>query len=126
MKEFKQRHLDFTQIFTSESDYIFYAISVTPERKINSQINIALKKSCTDKFYRQIIFHWDYQRNTSILEKCLYEVLTMIKQLGLPTFLMALSWADLKLNDLISIIATLRSETLTDNDTSEMGFFGIY
>lgn len=56
MKEFKQRHLDFTQIFTSESDYIFYAISVTPERKINSQINIdhqkknkskEKKKSCT-------------------------------------------------------------------------------
>ena len=50
----------------------------------------------------------------------------MIKQLGLPTFLMALSWADLKLNDLISIIATLRSETLNDNDTSEMGFFESY
>ena len=44
----------------------------------------------------------------------------MVKQLGLPTFFMTLSCADLRWNELISITATLRGETLTDN---EMDFF---
>ena len=47
----------------------------------------------------------------------------MVKQLGLPTFYMTLSCADLRWNELISIIATLRGETLTDNDINEMDFF---
>ena len=44
----------------------------------------------------------------------------MVKQLGLPTIFMTLSCVDLRWNELISIIATLRRETLTDN---EMNFF---
>ena len=47
VKYFNQQLLYFTQIFASETDYIFYALSVTKELKINSQINIALKKICT-------------------------------------------------------------------------------
>ena len=46
-KYFKQRLLNFTQMFASEADYSFYALSVTRELTINSQINIALKKICT-------------------------------------------------------------------------------
>ena len=34
-------------MFASEADYSFYALSVTRELTINSQINIALKKICT-------------------------------------------------------------------------------
>ena len=31
----------------SHSDYIFYALSVTRQLKLNSEINIALRKVCT-------------------------------------------------------------------------------
>ena len=40
-------------------------------------------------------------------KKFLFEVLTMVKQLGLPTFFMTLSCADLRWDELISIIASL-------------------
>ena len=38
-------------------------------------------------------------------KKFLFEVLAMVKQLGLPTFFMTLSCADLRWNELISIIS---------------------
>ena len=45
IKYFNQRLLNYTQLSVSEADYIFYALSVTQQLKLNSQINIALKKS---------------------------------------------------------------------------------
>ena len=45
-------------------------------------------------------------------KKFLYEVLAMVKQLGLPTFFMTLSCADLRWNELISVIAKLNGENL--------------
>ena len=48
------------------------------------------------------------------LKRFLYEVLAMVKQLGIPTFFMTLSCADLHWNELISIIAKLKGENLQD------------
>ena len=44
VKYFNQRLLNYTQIFASYSDYIFFALSVTQQLKLQSQINIAIKK----------------------------------------------------------------------------------
>ena len=44
----------------------------------------------------------------------------MIKQLGIPTFFMTLSYADLRWNELIEIIAKLNSLNLTDDDIKYM------
>ena len=40
----------------------------------------------------------------------------MVKQLGIPTFFMALSCADLRLNELILIISKLRSLNVSMED----------
>ena len=56
-------------------------------------------------------------------KKFLYEVLAMVKQLGLPTFLMTLSCADLHWHELISIIATLNKEIIKEDDINNMDFF---
>ena len=40
-------------------------------------------------------------------KKFLFEVLAMVKQLGLPTFFMTLSCADLRWNELLAIISRL-------------------
>ena len=45
----------------------------------------------------------------------------MVKQLGLPMFLVTLSCTGLRWNKLIAI---LRGEALTDNIINEMDFFG--
>ena len=50
-------------------------------------------------------------------ENFLFEVLAMVKQLGIPTFFRTLSCADLRWNELIEIIAKLNSLNLTDDDT---------
>ena len=56
-------------------------------------------------------------------KKFLYEVLAMVKQLGLPKFFMTLSYADLRWKELISVIAKLNGEYLEDYDISNMDFF---
>ena len=56
-------------------------------------------------------------------KKFLYEVLSMVKQLGLPTFFMTLSCADLQWDEVTSIIASLRGETLTQEEIDHMDFF---
>ena len=47
--------MNYTQLFASEVDYIFYALSVTQQLKINSQINIALKKVCGGQLTAQML-----------------------------------------------------------------------
>ena len=55
-------------------------------------------------------------------KKILFEVLAMVKQLGIPTFFMTLSCADLRWNELIGIISKLNSLNLSDNDISNMSY----
>ena len=47
VRYFNQRLLNYTQ-FASEADYIFYALPVTQQLKLSSQINIASNKFCSD------------------------------------------------------------------------------
>ena len=56
-------------------------------------------------------------------KKFLYEVLAVVKQLGLPTFFMTLVFADLRWNELISVIAKLNGENLEEDDINNMDFF---
>ena len=56
-------------------------------------------------------------------KKFLYEVLALVKQLGLPTFFMTLSCANLRWNELISVIAELNGENLEEDDINNMDFF---
>ena len=56
-------------------------------------------------------------------KKILFEVLNMAKQLGLPTFFMTLSCADLPWDKLISIIASFRGEILMQEEMDHMDFF---
>ena len=44
---FSESVLNYTKIFASDPDYIFLALSVTQQLKIQSQINIAMKKVCS-------------------------------------------------------------------------------
>ena len=56
-------------------------------------------------------------------KKFLYEVLAMVKQLGLPSFFMTLSCADLQWNESISVTAKLNGENLEEDDINNMDFF---
>ena len=56
-------------------------------------------------------------------KKFLCEVLSMVKQLGLPIFFMTLSCADLQCDELISIIASSPGEISTQEEIYRMDFF---
>ena len=60
---------------------------------------------------------------TAYRKKNLFEVLAMVKQVGLPTFFINLICVDLRWDELISIIASLRGEKLQDEDIQNMDFF---
>ena len=53
----------------------------------------------------------------------LFEVLAMVKQLGLPTLFMTLSRADLRWNDLIHIISRLMKESMSDDHIERLSYF---
>ena len=69
IKYFNQRLLNYTQLFASEVDYIFYALSVTQQLKINSQINIALKKVCGGQLTVQVLTNNFSETVTAFLSK---------------------------------------------------------
>ena len=52
----------------------------------------------------------------------LFNVLAMVKQLGIPTFFMTLSSADLKWNELISIINKLNKQGLSEEDIRNLAY----
>ena len=131
MKYFNQRLFNFTQMFASDLDYMFFPLSVTQQLKLQSQINLAMKKLCgghlTAGMLSQNLFeivkpfihngetcHFmnTIKGTPAYWKKFLYEVLAMVKKLGLPTFLMTLSCGDLRWNELIPVIAKLDGKIL--------------
>ena len=56
-------------------------------------------------------------------KKFLHKVFAMVKQLGLPTFFMTLSCADLRWNELMSIISALKGETLQEEEINRLDYF---
>ena len=142
VKYFNQRLLNYTQKFASDSDYIFYALSVMQQLNLNSQINIAMKKVCTNQLTAGMLsnnftdtvnsfiandrgygFMSPIKGTPAYWKKFLSDVLAMVKQLGLPTFFMTLSCADLRWNELVSIISKLKGENLTDEQIINMSYF---
>ena len=129
-------------MFASDPDYIFYALSVTQQQKLNSQINVALRKICSGRMTAGMLsndfsgtvqalvakgkayrFMHSIKGTPAYWKKFLHEVLAMVKQLGVPTFFMTLSCADLRWNELISIISTLKGETLQEEEINRLDFF---
>ena len=49
-------------------------------------------------------------------QKFLFDVLAMVKQLGVPTLFTTLSYADLRWNELICIISELNKQDVSDED----------
>ena len=116
-------------MFASDPDYVFFALFVTQQMKLQSQINIALKKVSTGRITAGMssnnfsdtvksfiandeAYHFmkTIKGTPAYWKRFLNEFLTMVKQLGIPTFFMTLTCTDLHWNELISIIAKLKEE----------------
>ena len=56
-------------------------------------------------------------------KKFLHQVLAMVKQLGAPKFFLTLSCADLRWNEVISIIFKLTRVDISDEKVDEMSYY---
>lgn len=105
-KYFNQRLLNYTQQFSSDSDYIFFAHRVLQELNLRSKINIALKKVTNNDIaagmlgqnFKQAVqnciasdnaykFMSTVKGTPAYWQHMLTDVLAMVKQLGIPSYL---------------------------------------
>ena len=140
-KYFNQRLLNCTQKFASDPDYIFYAQSVTQHINLNSCINIAMKKIRTEHLtagqlsqnFKETVnsliandnafnFMNNLKGTPAYWKRFLLEVLAMVKQLGLPTYFMTLSCADLRWNELVDIIKKLKGQKCSEEEIKNMNY----
>ena len=115
---FNQRLLNFNQCFASDADYIFFTRSVYEQHHLRSSINFAMHKikpgtltagTVNSNFKRAIewfvasdnafSFMSSVKGTPAYWKQFLYDVLAMVKQLGIPTHFLTLSCADLRWED---------------------------
>ena len=132
VKYFNQRLLNFKQILAADPDYIVFARSIVEQCHLKSSINIALQKiRCSEltassikgnykESIKQLLtndnkfsFMSSLKGTPAYWKQFLLEVLAMVKQLGVPTFFLTLSCADLRWDELPYIINKLNDLGLT-------------
>ena len=114
VKYFNARLLHYSGRFATNSEYLFFAQFEIEQKNVSDSINIALKKIqgqpltasqiksdvnklkslvCQDQAY---LFLRQIPGTPPYWQKFMYEVIAMVKQLGIPTWFMTLSCADLR------------------------------
>ena len=140
-KYFNQRLLNYTQKFSSDSDYIFFAHSVMQKLNLSNQINIAMRKVTSSQLTAGMLssnfnekgkefiasnqaftFMNSIKGTPAYWKKFLFDVLAMVKQLGVPTIFMTLSSADLKWNELVYIINKLHKLDMPEDDIGNLTY----
>ncbi|XP_066911415.1 uncharacterized protein [Clytia hemisphaerica] len=141
-KYFNQRLLNYTQRFASDTDYIFFANFVSQQTNLQNQMNVAMRKvsgrnisaGMLSSNFKEAVknfvvseeaysFMNTVKGSAAYWKSMLSDVLAMVKQLGMPSFFMTLSCADLRWNELPYIISKLNGQELLDEEISEMPYF---
>lgn len=124
-KYFNARLLHYSGRFATNPEYLFFAQFIIEQKRVSDSINIALKKVhgqsvtasqlranpqrlvnliCQDQAY---LFLRQIPGTPPYWQKFMYEVIAMVKQLGIPTWFMTLSCADLRWPELFQILARI-------------------
>ena len=140
VKYFNARLLHHRGRFASNPEYLFFTQFVIEQKKVSDSINIALKK-----VHGQPVTASQVRSNTQVLhnlisqdqaylflrqipgsppywQKFMYEVLAMMKQLGIPTWFMTLSCADLRWPELFQIISRTNGTNMTDEEVDALPY----
>ena len=131
--------MHYSQKFAADIDYMFFAYSVLKKVQHSSPINLAMKKIFSNnltagmlsKNFKQrakeltanektFSFMSSIKGTQAYWKKILHQVLEMVKQLGTPTFFLTLPCANLRWNELISIIFKLNSIDIADEDIDRL------
>ena len=140
VKYFNARLLHYSGRFAMNPEYLFFAQFVMEQKKVSDSINIALKKVhgqaitasqvksdvnqlkgliCQDQAY---LFLRQIPGTPPYWQKFMYEVVAMVKQLGIPTWFMTLSCADLRWPELFQIIARTQGQNMTDQEVEALSY----
>ena len=79
-------------------------------------VNMLVRNQDAYKFLDEV------KGSPSFWKKFLFDILAMIRQLGIPTFFLTLSCADLHWNELVSIILKLQKSEMTDDDIENLSY----
>ena len=140
VKYFNARLLHYSGRFATNPEYLFFAQFIIEQKKVSDAINIALKK-----VHGQTLTASQVKSNTQIMQnlisqdqaylflrqipgsppywqKFMYEVVAMVKQLGIPTWFMTLSCADLRWPELFQIISRANGSNMTDEEVDALSY----
>ena len=140
---FNQRLLKFNQWFASDADYIFFARSVYEQYHLRSSINFAMHKikpgtltsETVNNNFKGIIERFVASDNAlsfmslvkgipAYWKQFLYDVLAMVQQLGIPTYFLTLSSADLRWGERPYIINKLNNLGLSEEELKDLSYKG--
>jgi hypothetical protein len=140
VKYFNARLLHYSGRFATNSEYLFFSQFVLEQKKVADSINIALKKVqgqsvtasqiksdvnklkamvCQDQAY---LFLRQIPGTPPYWQKFMYEVIAMVKQLGIPTWFMTLSCADLRWPELFQIVARTQGRDITEEQVEALSY----
>ena len=140
LKYFNARLLHHSGRFPNNPEYLFFAQFIIEQKKVSDSINIALKKVhdqpvtashirssvqtlqnliCQDQAY---LFLRQIPGTPPYWQRFMYEVVAMVKQLGIPTWFMTLSCADLRWPELFQIISRMQGKDITDEDVDALSY----
>ena len=140
VKYFNARLLHYSGRFAMNAEYLFFAQFVTEQKKVSDSINVALKKMCgkrltasefrsNEECVKKLIFKdqaYLFLRaipgSPPYWQKFMFEVIAMVHQLGIPTWFMTLSCADLRWPELFHILARIKGENLSDDDIENLSY----
>ena len=140
VKYFNARLLHYSGRFASNPEYLFFAQFIMEQKKVSDSINIALKKIhgqsvtasqlkssaetlrnliCQDQAY---LFLRQIPGTPPYWQKFMYEVVAMVKQLGIPTWFMTLSCAELRWPEMFQIIARIQGKNMSNEEIEALSY----
>ena len=140
-KYFNARLLLYSGRFAMNPEYLFFAQFIIEQNKISDSINIALTKvhgqSLTASHLKSnvqslnlifkdqaYLFLKQIPGTPPYWQKFMYEVVAMVKQLGISTWFMTLSCDNLRWPELFQIIGKSQGFNLTDKEIDALTYNG--
>ena len=132
--------LHYSGRFAMNPEYLFFAQFIIEQKKVSDSINIALKKlhgqpltasqfRSNEQCVKNLIFKdqaYLFLRgipgSPPYWQKFMYEVIAMVQQLGIPTWFLTLSCADLRWHELFHILSRVRGENITDEEIDNLSY----
>ena len=140
VKYFNARLLHYTGRFAMNPEYLFFAQFIIEQKKVSDSVSMALKKlsgqtvtasqiRSNDACVRNLIFKdqaylflRDVPGSAPYWQKFMFQVMSMVNQLGVPTWFMTLSCADLRWPELFQILSRIRGVNMTDEEVDALSY----